>query len=811
MKTGKNNRFWMVLSVIITIVLALAGGKEVINSANAAMPRANSAIGSDVKSASNVDVASVVEAAVSKITSGDFDAAGELVARVKGLSDQRALQLGNIIEEYKGFSRERQEAKAKAYEKYLAELKGEKPKEKQVDQKQPEDDSKTEKKNDSKKEDKDSEKSEKSIGDGQTGAIIGTDQDDEVDAEAKEISETFLKVLKVKEYANDEQKKELMESDVVKSLFERTLKKATEFEEKNEWVDSYAHCYYWLNLLDPDNKEYKQHVDKLMRLAMIELSLKDNSCEKSADRHAGIKPEMLVRAIRALDFSYVSLLDYKEMSTKAIEQCNYLGEVLFAEKKDVPYRVSVEAMDDWQKALARIQDSFEKEESFGRDDFVRVFAEVLAYNTQTLGIPQEVIVSQYTQAALEALDPFTNLIWPWKVQDFQKNMTQDFTGIGVHITKFRGVLAVASLLPDTPAYHSNLDANDEILAVNGESTKDMSLTCVVSKITGPKGTKVKLTVRHEDAPEGETEDITLVRDRIEVPTIRGWVRDPKDGGKTGTAASNENSGKWGHMIDPVNKIGYIRLTGFTNNTAPTMKDQLHNLEQRGMQGLIVDLRDNSGGYLSTAAAVVDMFIESGLIVKSQPRWGIANYERAKKRGTHPNYPLVVLINGSSASASEIVAGALQDEKYKRATLVGTRSYGKGSVQTIVPYSGDGSQLKYTMAYYHLPSNQRVKNRYEMEKQDRKDWGIAPDVEVEMTSQEIKKQREIQWSNDVLAKAGHVDKDGKPVKRYTAEETIAGDPQMRVALMVAKSKIIQAGGDVEFPEKGGSKKALAGKN
>jgi carboxyl-terminal processing protease len=264
------------------------------------------------------------------------------------------------------------------------------------------------------------------------------------------------------------------------------------------------------------------------------------------------------------------------------------------------------------------------------------------------------------------------------------------------------------------------------------------------------------------------------------------------------------------MIDPVNKIGYMRLTGFTANTAPAMKAQLYNLEERGMKGLIVDLRNNSGGYLSTAAAVVDMFVDNGLIVKSQPRWGIANYERAKKRGTHPNYPLIVLINGSSASASEIVAGALQDVKFKRATLVGTRSYGKGSVQTIVPYSGEGSQLKYTMAYYHLPSNQRVKNRYEMVKQGRKDWGIAPDVEVDMTSEEIKKHREIQWSNDVLAKANHVDGKGKPVKRYTEQETIDGDPQMRVAIMVAKSKIIQTGGSVEFPEKVKPEKAVAEK-
>lgn len=814
----------MVLAVFITVVLALAGGKKVLNSSNASIAKSTGDTSSDVEVASDVDVASVVEAAASKISTGDFEGADALISKIKKLSDRSALQLGRIIDEYNIFSKERKEAKAKLYEELLADLKGEGPKEKKEELTKK--DSETETKVETKKEDKgkgsgeseisiDAGESEKSINAVDSETISDSGKDDEVDPEVKEMNETFLKVLKVKEYANEEQEKELLSSEIVKSLIEKSLKKGREFEAENEWVDAYAHCYYWLGALFPDNKEYKDHMKKLMRLAMIEMSLKDNSCEKSADRHSGIKPEMLVRAVRALDFSYVSLLDYKAMTIKAIEQCHFLSQVLLSEKKDISYRVSVEDMDKWHERLSAIQKGLEGDPTLKRDAFVRIFSEVLALNTNTLGIPQEIIVAQYTQAALEALDPFTNLIWPWRVLDFEKNMTQDFTGIGIHITKIRGVLAVASLLPDTPAYRSNLDANDEILAVNGEETKDMTLTCVVSKITGPKGTKVTLTVRHEDAAEGETEDIVLVRARIEVPTIRGWKRedDGSNGsnGANGTTASKENSGKWGHMIDSVNKIGYMRLTGFTMNTAPTMKAQLHNLEVRGMKGLIVDLRDNSGGYLSTAAAVVDMFVDSGLIVKSQPRWGIATYERARKRGTHPNYPLIVLINGSSASASEIVAGALQDDKFKRATLVGTRSYGKGSVQTIVHYSGEGSKLKYTMAYYHLPSGQRVKNRYKMEKEGRKDWGIAPDVEVEMTSEEIKKHREIQWSNDVLAKAGHVDEKGKPVKRYTAQETIAADPQMRVALMIAKSKIIQAGGVVEFPEKVSDKPVVAGKN
>ncbi|MCD6392580.1 MAG: hypothetical protein J7M40_03645, partial [Planctomycetes bacterium] len=163
-----------------------------------------------------------------------------------------------------------------------------------------------------------------------------------------------------------------------------------------------------------------------------------------------------------------------------------------------------------------------------------------------------------------------------------------------------------------------------------------------------------------------------------------------------------------------------------------------------------------------------------------------------------NYPLVVLINGQSASASEIVAGALQDEKFKRATLVGTRSYGKGSVQVVTPYTGGDSQLKYTMAYYHLPSGQRVKNRYKMEKEGRKDWGIEPDIEVELNMNELREMIDVQRANEVLAKADH--NTDKPLKRHSWRETLQADKQLAVALLAVKSKMIQAGHTVTFVER-----------
>jgi carboxyl-terminal processing protease len=187
--------------------------------------------------------------------------------------------------------------------------------------------------------------------------------------------------------------------------------------------------------------------------------------------------------------------------------------------------------------------------------------------------------------------------------------------------------------------------------------------------------------------------------------------------------------------------------------------------------------------------VADKFIEDGLIVKRKPGHGMPDWEYAKRKGTHPDYPLVILVNAGSASASEIVAGALADKKYERAVLVGGRTHGKGSVQGVTGAPRDRAQLKYTMAYYHLPSDQRVESRDAMEEQGRTDWGIAPDVEIKLRSDELKKLYEVQRSNDVLVKAGR-DNGSNDVKKHTIEETLASDPQLAVGLLILKSKLLQ---------------------
>lgn len=603
--------------------------------------------------------------------------------------------------------------------------------------------------------------------------------------DVNDIDETMVAVIRAREYADPAQKAALAADPFVQRVMSQMKDNAKTSEQEGKWLDAYAHCYYWLTAIyaddDADQDEadaLQDKADELIELAAIELGLKDSTCgETAAERYEDITAEMFVRALQLLSGNYVHEIDYQQMTEKSLKRCRLLGKVLEHTQESLAWSATDEQVAEWNIGLETfgIDKQTPDSEEAKFNALVHIFEGVLALNAITLKLPEEVVIAHFTEAALAALDPFTTVVWPWNVKDFEKSMTQQFTGIGVEISKATGVLKVVSLLPDTPAYKSGLDADDEIIAVDGEATKEMTILCAVSKITGPKGSKVTLTIRRPST--GETKDMTIRRDKIVVQPLRGWTRDAE--------------GDWNDMIDPENGIGYIRLTAFSENSGADLDEKLRQLEKNGLKGLILDLRFNSGGFLQASADVVDLFVDKGMIVTSKPRQGLETYEIAHRSGTHPNYPLVILINGSSASASEIVAGALQDPAHRRATLVGDRSYGKGSVQVVTPFTGGGSQLKYTIAYYHLPSNQRVENRYQIQKAGRKDWGIAPDVEVKMRSNEIKEMIDIQRHNDVLARTDH-EANGGEMKRHAILETLNADPQLSIGLLVLQSKLVAEG-------------------
>lgn len=698
---------------------------------------------------------------------GDFAAAGQLaninLARSRVRDDSNAamtekiVHLEEIVKEYQTISQLRKKALEEAYQKQITKL----------------------------------EKFQAN-----TNSNDVNDVNDIIDInDVNDIARIFSAVARAIEFADEGQKEKLLSDLFVKEVFQKAIDKAADYESEGKWFDAYLSCYSWLEVIDANNQGYSDYAEQLREKANIVASFQDSSCESRQERFEGVEGRILVRAVDFLRSNYVNTIDYRQMIIEGVERCELLAEVIKLSFSEISKSETLAFVDDkstglllppdnnqlsaWSVGLRVILDEVKDTSvEVDRDRFVEAFEKVLLLNAVTVQLPRQVLVAHFTEAALSALDSYTVMVWPRQVQEFEKMMTNKFTGIGIRMTKEKGQIKVASLLPDTPAYHSGLDAGDVIEAVDGETTKGMSTTCAVKRITGPAGTKVVLTIRRSGNGESEDQvkDIPITRGVITVPTVYGWQRTER--------------GNWLYMIDEERQIGYVRISSFAGRTSSDLERALLKLESEGLRGLILDLRFNTGGFLPSAIEITDKFIEDGLIVSTRPpRVEDWTFTGARKKGTHPNYPLVVLINFESASASEIVAGALGDRRHDRAILVGERTHGKGSVQAITEQPR-GAQLKYTMAYYHLPSGQRVESQEMMKKLGRDDWGVGPDIEVKLRSDETRKMSQMQWDNLVLAKADH-DNGAAPLKKYTIEETIESDPQLAVGLLVIRSKLIES--------------------
>ncbi len=610
--------------------------------------------------------------------------------------------------------------------------------------------------------------------------------------EVNEPSKIFSIAADILDLADENQRKEVLNLSIVQEAIDKAKKEAADYESESKWADAYISCYYWLDQLYKDNNDIEEYSDNLIDKAGVVGVFADSPCETREQRFEKVESSMFKRAIEVIDTTYVNpkYINYSQMALEAIERSKLLTTVIRDSYEQIKesqeengddnqqalIKPGDESVKAWFTALDSIKADIEQGDTpVSRDRFLDIFEQILLLNSTTVMLPKNILIDQISIATLSLLDPHTILVWPQNVDDFKKSLMGEFAGIGVLISKESGFLTAASLLPDTPAYTSGLDAGDIIEAVDGVETKDMPINCAVKRITGPAGTDVTLTVRTPG--KDEPRDIVITRAKIVVKTVRGWQR--------------TSEAQWRYMVDEENKIGYVKITGFSDATASDFERALKQLEGKGMRGLILDLRSNPGGLLESAVAITDMFIRKGLIVRTQPRWGIPDYKHARSLGTHPDYPLVVLVNSVSASASEIVSGALQDPKHNRAIIVGDQTHGKGSVQTITYRPGGGAQLKYTMAYYHLPSGQRVNSRTDMEKEGRTDWGIKPDIEVKLTRDELIKLSGLQRDNEILAKAGH-DIEADPIKRHSLRETLKADPQLSVALLVAKTKLLEKG-------------------
>ena len=324
---------------------------------------------------------------------------------------------------------------------------------------------------------------------------------------------------------------------------------------------------------------------------------------------------------------------------------------------------------------------------------LKLFSDVISEveNNYVEPVEPKKLIEKAIEGMVSSLDPHSSFLPPEAFDDLQSETKGEFGGLGIVITMRDGQLTVISPIEGTPAYKAGILAQDIIVKINGEFTKEMMLWEAVKKMRGEPGSTVEISIYRQGATE--VMDIKLVRAIIPMDSVRSLTLKPG--------------------------YGYLWITNFRENTADEVEKALKKLEAENspLKGLILDLRDNPGGLLDQSVKVSDVFLEEGIIVSIRGRdeKQIEEYAAQPDNAAGSRYPMVVLINGGSASASEIVAGALQDNK--RALVIGTTSFGKGSVQTVRPLR-DGYAIKYTIARYYTPSGKSIQAE-----------GIQPDLVV----------------------------------------------------------------------------------
>ncbi|MBO4311836.1 MAG: S41 family peptidase [Desulfovibrionaceae bacterium] len=394
----------------------------------------------------------------------------------------------------------------------------------------------------------------------------------------------------------------------------------------------------------------------------------------------------------------------------------------------------------------------------GRLDALKRFSQALDVvgRYYVKSVPTKDLVDGALKGMLQSLDPHSTILSKEEYKSMQETTSGEFFGVGIEITQDNSQITVVTPIEDTPAYKAGLKPGDHILSINGESTMGMSLQDAVTRIRGPKGTEVELSILHKEAKAPET--VRMKRDTIPLVSVKS--RRLEDG------------------------FYWIRLTRFSDRTTQELLDALAKARSEckgNIKGLVLDMRFNPGGLLDQAVSVSDVFLRDGLIVSMRGRTeSISREFKASAQPTDVSAPLVVLVNSGSASASEIVAGALGDRR--RALIVGEPTFGKGSVQNVMPLA-DGTGLKLTIALYYTPSGRSIQAE-----------GITPDILIpfEASTGEAKpalflreKDLNRHLENANGAKPGEKSK-AKAPSADNVDEILAKDNQLRMSLQVVKS-------------------------
>ena len=332
------------------------------------------------------------------------------------------------------------------------------------------------------------------------------------------------------------------------------------------------------------------------------------------------------------------------------------------------------------------------------EEFITVIKEI--QNKYVDEVKLKALLNDAYKGMLAGLDPYSQFIDSEHLEELKIETGGVFEGLGIEVVVKDGFLTVLTPIVDSPAFRAGVFIGDKIIKIDGKSTKNVSIREAIEMLRGEPHTKVTITVVHDG--ERDPVDITIERAKIQIKSTRGT-----------------------RIIDKENKIGYIAVIGFQDNTITDLDASVEELEKQGMESLILDLRFNPGGLLNIAVDMADKFIKKGVIVYTKGRHKSQEHEyKAHRSGTYKDFPLIILVNDGSASASEIVAGAVKD--HKRGLLLGTKTFGKGSVQSLIPIENKNTALKLTTAKYYTPSGTLID-----------EVGIEPDIKVNLTNKEVR--------------------------------------------------------------------------
>lgn len=497
---------------------------------------------------------------------------------------------------------------------------------------------------------------------------------------------------------------------------------------------------------------------------------------------ADISPDLALAAINNAAYRHISATTIKDMALGGLD----VLEMLLNTEAMANAFPGLERGNDLAKFRAYIDEERERLADLNADisifDLRKTLNRLLYINGETVKLPEQVVVHEFGAGAMNSLDEFTAIIWPHELRQFYKRLGSSFIGVGVQIINdpVTGDLKVFTPLSGMPAQRAGIRAGDIITHVDGEPMIGISTDEAVDIITGPAGTNVVLTIKRDQDDEEIIKDITVTRAQIDIPTVTGWKR-----------LSPENTvDAWDWFADRNQGIGYIRLEKFAEESTRELDAALDYMQDQGLRALILDLRFNSGGQFDRAIEIVNRIVPSGTLVSTVN----SRTERPETHRAEPgqailkDIPVAVLINGNSASASEIVAGAVKAharDDNADAIVIGERSYGKGTVQNVHGIAGRTAAMKVTTQYYQLPDGKVIHRR-----KGSSEWGVAPNLAISLLPAQINESLRIRSRADVIQidEAGNEIADAEE-RRDPAELISEGiDLQLQTALVLLKARV-----------------------